>query len=222
MEKIQLHNSDKSKAAAIKRRQMEQRRIMCILIVAVLAIFSLGALFGGLLVSAFANDVNVETSASAAEPVIGQNNEGAVLTLCIESDGNILDDELQQAMFEMSEKYEIPVALLLAVAEKESHFNPEAVSTTNDYGMMQINTVNFDRLRKEGIEPLDYKGNIEAGALLLSEAIAKHGEIELALMAYNCGDTGAKRLWEQGIYSTNYSNAIMENYYKWTDYIGGV
>ena len=31
----------------------------------------------------------------------------------------------------------------------ESKFNPEAVSATNDYGLMQINEVNHDRLEEQ-------------------------------------------------------------------------
>lgn len=215
-------HEDKSRAAAIRKKQKEQRRIMCILLAIVLIIFSLGTVFGCFLVSGFASDTaNAKETAQVAEPVAEQK-QAATTLLHIESEGNILDKELQETMLAMCEKYEIPFALALAVAEQESHFNPEAVSHTNDYGIMQINSINFEWLQKKGINPLDPKENIEAGVLMLSDAIARHGEIELALMAYNCGDAGAKRLWKQGIYSTKYSSSVMERYNKWTDYIRGV
>ena len=30
-------------------------------------------------------------------------------------------------------------------------------------------------------------------------------------MAYNMGETGAKRLWDNGIYETNYTNKVIKN-----------
>ena len=142
--------------------------------------------------------------------------------LIIESDGQRLDTELQAVMYEMCEKYDVPFALALAVAEQESRFNPNVVSETHDYGIMQINRINFSWLRKKGIEPLEPEGNIEAGVLMLSEAVKKHGDYGLALMAYNCGDTGAKRLWTKGIYSSEYSRTTMARFHKWDEYIRGV
>lgn len=215
-------HEDKSRAAAIRKKQKEQRRIMCILLAIVLIIFSLGTVFGCFLVSGFASDTaNAKETAQVAEPVAEQK-QAATTLLHIESEGNILDKELQETMLAMCEKYELPFALALAVAEQESRFDPYAISSTNDYGLMQINTVNFDWLRKKGIEPLDHKGNIEAGVLILSEAVKKHGDYGLALMAYNCGDAGAKRLWKKGIYSTEYSRSTMERFDKWDSYIRGV
>lgn len=38
------------------------------------------------------------------------------------------------------------------------------------------------------------------------------GNVELALMRYNCGASGARKLWNQGIYSTNYSHSVMTLY----------
>lgn len=208
-----------------KQKQSEQRRIMIILITFVLIIFSLGTIFGCFLCSAFTPDtVNAAEETTATEPTATQTESPAVAlcTLEIKSTGHTLDAKLQATMIEMCEKYELPFALALAVAERESRFNPEAVSKTDDYGLMQINKVNFKWLREKGIEPLDYKGNIEAGVLILSEAVKKHGDYGLALMAYNCGDAGAKKLWKKGIYSTEYSRATMECFDKWDSYIRGV
>lgn len=205
-----------------KQKQSEQRRIMIILIAFVLIIFSLGTIFGCFLCSAFTPDT--VNAAEEATPTATQTESSAVAlcTLEIKSEEHTLDTELQATMIEMCEKYELPFALALAVAEQESRFNPDAVSKTDDYGLMQINKVNFKWLREKGIEPLDYKGNIEAGVLILSEAVKKHGDYGLALMAYNCGDAGAKKLWKKGIYSTEYSRATMERFDKWDSYIRGV
>ena len=217
-------HEDRSRAAAIRKRQREQRRMWCILITAILIIFSLGTIFGCFLASAFVPDTVNAAAETVSEPTAVQTTapEKQIVLLSIESEGRKLPDELQETMIQMCEKYELPFALVLAVAEQESHFDPEAVSHTNDYGIMQINKINFSWLQKKGINPLDHKGNIEAGVLMLSEAVKKYDDFNLALMAYNCGDAGAKRLWKQGIYSTRYSSSVMERYNKWTDYIRGV
>ena len=39
-------------------------------------------------------------------------------------------------------------------------------------------------------------------------------EREFAVMDYNCGNTGAKRLWDAGTYSTEYSRGVMQRYQK--------
>ena len=141
--------------------------------------------------------------------------------LVIKSGNNILDPNLFAVMMEMCGKYDVPLALALAVAEQESKFRPGAVSSTNDYGLMQINGCNHGWLRGMGIEPLSSEGNIEAGCLMLGKAIKRYGDYNKALMAYNRGDGGADKLWKQGIYSTEYSRQVMERYHKWCAYLGG-
>ncbi len=132
------------------------------------------------------------------------------------SDGRLLDYDLQVAMQDCCEKYDVPYALALAVAEVESHFDPDAKSSTNDYGLMQINAVNFDWLRDLGMDPLTPEGNIESGVYILAQNFQAYGDPELALMAYNNGPGGAKMLWDRGIYQTAYSQKVMAAFAKWT------
>lgn len=209
-----------------QRRKSEQRKLTIILITIVLIIFSFGTVFGFFLCEVFAPKTVKAAEVAKTETVVltgpEQLEKPDVRTLEFESDGQKLDDELKNTMIDMCDKYDLPLALVLAVAEQESRFNPAVVSSTNDYGIMQINKVNFKWLREKGIEPLDNKGNIEAGVLILSEAVKKYSDYGLALMAYNCGDTGAKRLWKKGIYSSKYSRATMERFDKWDKYIRGV
>lgn len=56
----------------------------------------------------------------------------------------------------------------------------------------------------------DAEDNIIAGAYMLGQYLSKYGDENLALMCYNCGEAGAKRLWAKGIYSTKYSRSILE------------
>lgn len=139
----------------------------------------------------------------------------------IVSDGQLLSYELQEWMQDCCERYSVPYALALAIAEVETHFDPDAVSTTNDYGLMQINKVNHEWLLEIGIDPLTHKGNIEAGVHIISGHLQNYGDIERALMAYNCGATGARRLWDDGIFETEYSRKVMTAFEYWTSVLEG-
>ena len=126
--------------------------------------------------------------------------------------------ELQEAMQQACEKYGVPYALALAVAESESSFDLEADSGTC-WGVMQIHPINYPRLRENGIEPTEYEGNITAGVFLLGELLEKYTDTHKALMAYNCGETGAKRLWKEGYMTTKYSVKVVTLSEKWQEII---
>lgn len=134
----------------------------------------------------------------------------------IVTDGNLLDYDLQMTMQACCEKYGVPYALALAVADVESRFDPTATSGTNDYGLMQINQVNHGWLLEQGIDPMTPAGNIEAGVLFLSDYLTAYGDPELAVMAYNCGPSGAQNLWAAGTYSTDHSRKVMDRFDYWT------
>lgn len=119
-------------------------------------------------------------------------------------------------MQDCCEHYEVPYALALAIAEVETHFDPDAVSATGDYGLMQINSVNHEWLLEKGLDPMTHAGNIEAGIYIISQYLQSYGEPELALMAYNCGPGGARNLWDAGTYQTDYSRKVMTAFEYWT------
>lgn len=222
----------KERELAAMRKRRIRRRNNCIawliLIGGVLVVFALGTLFGWHLTSHAQK--GQATPTSTVQPYIKDCNEQPttkVLELTNATKtakgvpGLSLDYDLQKAMYDSCQKYDVPFALALAVAEKESGFNLDAESKTDDHGIMQINRCNFEYLRNKGIDPLTYEGNIEAGVLILSKAINRYGDYGLALMAYNCGDTGAKRLWDAGTYSTKYSREVLERYNKWVQIVEG-
>ena len=84
---------------------------------------------------------------------------------------------------------------------------------------MQINACNISWLEDElGITDLfDPAQNIESGAYILSGYLNRYSLAD-ALIAYNCGESGAKRLWRQGIHSTSYTKKVFKN----LDYYGGL
>lgn len=207
------------------RKQKREHTIFLLVIIGIaVAIFALGTLFGWHLTS-HTQPQTVNADVEAASPTQQRITAPKVIEVSsavAEKDikpigvpGVPLDYELQKTMYDLCQKYDVPFALALAVAERESDFNPDAVSKTDDHGLMQINRCNFEYLYSKGIDPLTHQGNIEAGILLLSENLKLYGKEDLAVMAYNCGRTGAKRLWDKGTYSTAYSRAVMELYEKW-------
>lgn len=100
---------------------------------------------------------------------------------------------------------------VLALMSKESGYTADAVSSTGDYGIMQINTVNHEWLQEElGITDfLDAEQSIDAGTEMLARLSERYGDPHKVLMAYNMGEGGAAKLWAQGITSSEYSRDIM-------------
>lgn len=129
-----------------------------------------------------------------------------------------LSCSLQEVMQQACKDYGVPYALALAVAECESCFDLEADSGIC-WGVMQINPCNYPRLRELGIEPTEYEGNIVAGVFMLGELLNKYGDTSKALMAYNCGETGARRLWDQGYETSAYSRKVMTQSDYWQQII---
>lgn len=124
-----------------------------------------------------------------------------------------LSHSLQDFIYEISSDEEIPVSLILAMIEAESGFNPEIISSTNDYGLLQINKVNHEWLKKKyrTADMLNPYQNVFCGIKIIGTYVKKYkGDINKALMAYNMGDYGAKKAWQNGITSTRYSLKIIE------------
>lgn len=125
-----------------------------------------------------------------------------------------LDDSFQEYIQDVCEQYSFDrYDIIIALIERESNFREDVISSTDDYGLMQINEINHERLSEElGITDfLDGEQNVLAGVYILSNLYNKYEDIGLALMAYNCGENGARHLWEQGIYSTKYSERILSS-----------
>ncbi len=130
-----------------------------------------------------------------------------------------LNKDEQEFLYLISKDYGISYPFILALIDTESGFNKEAISTTEDYGLMQINRVNHNWL-KETLQVknlLDANDNIRCGALILQNLFSKYSTEEEVLMAYNMGQSGAKKLWDKGVYNTNYSDKVLETKKKYED-----
>ena len=128
-----------------------------------------------------------------------------------------LNMDTQAYLLEVAKEYNVDPELVLAVIEVESSFREEVISITNDYGLMGINVCNHEEMRKKfGVTDfLEPKQNILCGVHILSSHLKYTGDTEKALMCYNCGRRGARRLWRKGIYSTRYSRKVMKAYEKY-------
>jgi soluble lytic murein transglycosylase-like protein len=83
-------------------------------------------------------------------------------------------------------------ALVTAVIETESSYNPRAVSPRGAMGLMQLMP---EVARDLGVEnPFEPEENIRGGVTLLRRLLDKyHGDQRLALAAYNAGEGAVDR-----------------------------
>lgn len=130
-----------------------------------------------------------------------------------------LSDSLQRYIYEICADEDVPVTLAIAMIEHESGFNPEIVSFTNDFGLMQINAVNHEWLEEkyQTADMLNPYQNVFCGITIIGGYIEKYGDYGKALMAYNMGDYGAQKAWENGITSTDYSSKILNLMQKYEE-----
>lgn len=123
-----------------------------------------------------------------------------------------MNEDLQEFIFYLSEAYNMDFTFVMALIQHESGFQPDAVSATNDYGLMQINECNHAYIA-EALGVTDFLNpyeNVRSGMFILRKLFEKYETPEKVLMAYNMGETGASRLWEQSIFETNYSKSVLE------------
>ena len=123
-----------------------------------------------------------------------------------------LSEELQRYTYKLCQEYHVDYELVLAVMSLESNFDPDIISDTNDYGLMQINRCNHTWLKNTlGITNiLDPQDNIHAGVYMLSLYVNKYETVNEALMAYNMGEHGAARHWNAGTYTSPYVVRVLE------------
>lgn len=77
---------------------------------------------------------------------------------------------------------------------------------------MQINTVNHEWLEEKyrTADMLNPYQNVFCGVSIIGSYIDKYeGDYVKALMAYNMGNYGAQKAWENGVTSTKYSESIL-------------
>jgi len=123
-----------------------------------------------------------------------------------------LDADIQRYINEKCEANGIPTELVIALIWRESRYQADAVSSTNDYGLMQINACNKAEIERvlKVTDLMNPYQNIKAGIYILGNALeTAEWDYNRALMIYNLGLSGAKAQWQQGVYSTDFSRGVL-------------
>lgn len=152
---------------------------------------------------------------------------------CLESDGVIfpegaewgtheplfydveLSDELQYYTYELCIAYGVGeyYDIILGIMANESTYTADAVSKTNDYGIMQINKINHKWISEEiGIyDYLNPEQGILAGIHYAAPLLNKYpNDTQYALLCYRRGPTGAKRYRDKGYISDSYADRVIK------------
>ena len=126
-----------------------------------------------------------------------------------------LSEDIQKYAYNKCQESGIDYSIFLVLMRKESGFNPEAVSKTNDYGLCQINKGNHNWMREvfgSDWDPLNPYDSIDASIFMLSKYIKDYNcdNYHVLLMNYNMGHGNAIKCFNSGIYSSKYSRTIMD------------
>jgi soluble lytic murein transglycosylase-like protein len=105
---------------------------------------------------------------------------------------SVSDHELEAAVARYAREYRLSPALLMAVMKAESGFNPIVISKAGAVGLMQLIP---ETAIRHGVRNLyDTEDNIAGGARHLRYLLDRfHGNIRLALAAYNAGEQKVDR-----------------------------
>jgi hypothetical protein len=87
-------------------------------------------------------------------------------------------------LIKKARQHQIPINVALALAQIESAFNPFAISSTGDWGLLQINEWSH-KFDKQKI--FESEINIEMGLAYLQKCYKQAGSWSMALALYNAG-----------------------------------
>lgn len=123
-----------------------------------------------------------------------------------------MDEKLQEWIYTYCNEQNISPAIVIAIIEKESNYNPEAIGDYgNSFGLMQIyQKFHEDRMERLGVtDLLDTKQNVQVGVDYLMELFKENPEPAWVLNAYNGGRAYANRKLSAGE-DTEYSVDILD------------
>lgn len=152
------------------------------------------------------NPLTGDTVKSAAETSAAQNTSSSASVSC--------PDSLEAYFKEASEKYNVDINLLKAIAKAESGFNANATSSAGAMGVMQLMPATAKSLGVSNA--YNAYENIMGGAKLIASNLKKYnGDISLALAAYNAGGGNVDKYGGIPPFkeTQNYVKKVL-NYYK--------
>ena len=225
-----MDNNTKTYGRKVIRSKQSQRIVKNRFLIFTAVVLLIGALLGALIAGIAHKDtkeIETGTTSEKNEYIMQHVNhygayDGRVFTSEISMDWSgdeydfipfncKLDEATQEFTFYLCKGYDIDWTLVMALMQKESSFRSDIISSTDDYGLMQINKCNHEWL-EETIGVTDFlnkEQNIRAGVFVLRKLFEEYTDSNLVLMAYNMGSNGAEKLWNKGIYSTPYVDEIL-------------
>jgi soluble lytic murein transglycosylase-like protein len=101
-------------------------------------------------------------------------------------------EEIEQIVQDAAKRHQVDPALVRAVIQTESAWNPRAVSPKGAQGLMQLMPATADQ---HGVaNAFDPRQNVDAGVRHLRMLLEKYnGDLDLALAAYNAGEGAVRR-----------------------------
>ena len=136
--------------------------------------------------------------------------------------------ELKQYTKEECDRYDVDYSLVLAIIYNESRFQSGLThlnsNGTTDYGLMQVNEVNFDFLRETvGIKSmrdvLDDKTGIRCGIELLAYHKDFTGDDSSALLRYQIGAGKYRKYLQRGRYTNETHSRVLTYQNEFAEYL---
>jgi soluble lytic murein transglycosylase-like protein len=124
-------------------------------------------------------------------------------------------DGVEKLVREAAERHQVDPALVRAVIETESNWNPSAVSRKGASGLMQLIPTTGQRFGANDL--FSPKQNVEAGVSYLKTLLERYnGNLDLALAAYNAGEGAVDRAHGVPSYreTRNYVQRVQEAYFR--------
>ena len=124
-------------------------------------------------------------------------------------------DGAEKLVREAAERHRVDPALIRAVIETESNWNPTAVSRKGARGLMQLIPSTAQRF---GVNDMfNPKQNIDAGVRYLKTLLERYnGNLDLALAAYNAGEGAVDRAHGIPAFreTVNYVQRVQDAYFR--------
>lgn len=128
---------------------------------------------------------------------------------------NIDRDGVERLVREAAERHQVDPALVRAVIETESNWNPGAISRKGAQGLMQLVPTTAQRFGAN--DAFNPKQNVDAGVRYLKTLLERYnGNLDLALAAYNAGEGAVDRAHGVPAYreTRNYVQRVQDVYFR--------